>query len=107
LSPPEPRTVKVAHEADARHAEDAAAELAGALCFDPTAVAELRLAARELAVNLLRHAGGGRMTFSAEQQDGRRQHQDPGREAPATERRTALPGTIRRRAGRSVRHEPR
>ncbi len=60
----EPLRVSVCHEADVAEAGRAAAALAATLGFSETIGEELRLAARELASNLVRHARGGVVNLS-------------------------------------------
>src|SRR5215475_994540 len=59
--PMDPVTVKVSHTAEARSASKAARSLAENLGFPSTACDEIALVASELAMNLVKHGGGGEL----------------------------------------------
>jgi anti-sigma regulatory factor (Ser/Thr protein kinase) len=66
-----PQTIEVWGNADVTVAQEAAKSLARALAFDAPVGEELALAVSELASNLLKHAGHGRLTL-ASKRDGER-----------------------------------
>ena len=65
-----PEVLRVSHATDATLAGERAAVRAATLGFSATVAEELKLVARELATNLLRHAGGGTVTLAAIQAEG-------------------------------------
>jgi anti-sigma regulatory factor (Ser/Thr protein kinase) len=66
-----PQTVDVRHETSVGKARRAAATMAAAIGFVPQACDEITLATTELATNLIKHAGGGILTFTTLAKDGR------------------------------------
>ncbi len=63
--------VLVTHRAHVGEAERLCARVAHELGFDETATAELRIVARELATNQIRHANGGQIRVERTEGDGR------------------------------------
>ncbi len=63
---------EVVHPADVPKARRLAGTTAAAVGFPPDACAELVLVASELATNLVKHAGGGRLIFSTLHEAGRK-----------------------------------
>ena len=61
---PLPRAIEVRQASSVSEARRAAKAVAAALGFAQVAVEEIALAATELATNLIRHAGGGTVTFT-------------------------------------------
>ncbi len=60
-----PIRIRVKSSPDVLSALRAAKEMAGIIGFDDKAIEEISLVAKELATNLIRHAGGGELQFSA------------------------------------------
>ena len=64
IQPPAPSSVDVQHESAVGAARRSAVATAKALGFDLQACEEIGIAASELASNLLKHAGGGKLTLT-------------------------------------------
>ena len=64
MQSPPPQTIDVLHSSNVGAARRAARALAESLGFDSAACDEIALAMTELATNLIKHAGGGRLTLT-------------------------------------------
>jgi anti-sigma regulatory factor (Ser/Thr protein kinase) len=72
MSVPPTETLTIGHPSDAAATQRAAQDMALALAFDAQSSAEIALVARELATNLLAHAGGGEIVLTPIENETRR-----------------------------------